>query len=159
VNCSYEGQSANRLQMGIKRKTCDFRNFKNRLFLDISSTNIDTFVPSRYQCVENRSIEVFRLLSQQLASVAISKGRSGRAPSATFKSRWEFRDPVVNRFTRQTLPTVNRKYFFMNILCIQSFSQQKHTIGRCPSVVHSSSTVAILTTETILWTWAWASAT
>jgi hypothetical protein len=32
---------------------------------------------------------------------------------------------VVNRFTRQTLPTVNRKYFFINILCIESFCLQK----------------------------------
>jgi hypothetical protein len=30
----------------------------------------------------------------------------------------EFRDPVVNRFTRQTLSTINRKHFFVNILCI-----------------------------------------
>jgi hypothetical protein len=28
-------------------------------FLDISSTNIDTIVPSLYQCVETLSIEVF----------------------------------------------------------------------------------------------------
>jgi hypothetical protein len=33
----------------------------------------------------------------------------------------EFLDPVVNRFTRQTLPTVNRKHFFMNILSTKSF--------------------------------------
>jgi hypothetical protein len=30
----------------------------------MSSTNIDTFVPSVYQCTESRSMEVFRLLSQ-----------------------------------------------------------------------------------------------
>jgi hypothetical protein len=37
----------------------------------------------------------------------------------------EFLNPVVNRFTRQTLPTVCRKHFFMNILCIKSFYPQK----------------------------------
>jgi hypothetical protein len=37
----------------------------------------------------------------------------------------EFLDPVVNRFTRQTLPTVNRKHLFMNILCIESSCTQK----------------------------------
>jgi hypothetical protein len=37
----------------------------------------------------------------------------------------EFLDPVVNRFTRQTLPTINRKHFFMNVLCIESFCPQK----------------------------------
>jgi hypothetical protein len=34
--------------------------------------------------------------------------------------------PAVNRFTRQTLPTVNRKHFFMNILCIEPFCPQKN---------------------------------
>jgi hypothetical protein len=28
--------------------------------------------------------------------------------------------PRWNRFTRQTLPTVNRRHFFMNILCVES---------------------------------------
>jgi hypothetical protein len=36
--------------------------------------------------------------------------------------------PVVNRFTRHTLPTVNRKYFFTNILCTESFWRQKHNM-------------------------------
>jgi hypothetical protein len=35
---------------------------------------------------------------------------------------------VVNCFTWQTLPTVKRKYFFINILCIESF---------CPSKTHN----------------------
>jgi hypothetical protein len=33
--------------------------------------------------------------------------------------------PRLNRYTRQTLPTVNRKHFFKNILCIESFCLQK----------------------------------
>jgi hypothetical protein len=37
---------------------------KKHLFLDISSTNIDKLVPSHYQCIKTRSIEVFQLLSQ-----------------------------------------------------------------------------------------------
>jgi hypothetical protein len=52
--------------MEVKHKTCDIRNWKKRLFLDISSTNIDTLVPSLYQCIETCSIEVFWLLSQPL---------------------------------------------------------------------------------------------
>jgi hypothetical protein len=52
--------------MDIKRKTRDIPTRKKHLFLDISSTNIDTFVLSLYQCVETRSIEVFWLLSQPL---------------------------------------------------------------------------------------------
>jgi hypothetical protein len=57
----------------------------------------------------------------------------------------------VSRFTRQTLPNINRKHF-MNILFVESFcTQKKGTTESCSSVLHSSSTVAILTTETC-WT-------
>jgi hypothetical protein len=34
-------------------------------------------------------------------------------------------DWTVYRFTQRTLPTVNRKHFFMNILCTESFGQQQ----------------------------------
>jgi hypothetical protein len=52
----------------MKGKTCDIRLWlrKKHLFLDISSTNIDTLAPSLYQCAETRSTEVFSLLSQPL---------------------------------------------------------------------------------------------
>jgi hypothetical protein len=33
--------------------------------------------------------------------------------------------PRLNRFTRETLPTLDRNRFFMNILCIESFFPQK----------------------------------
>jgi hypothetical protein len=33
--------------------------------------------------------------------------------------------PNVSRFRQQTLPTANRKHFFINIVCIKSFCQQK----------------------------------
>jgi hypothetical protein len=54
----------------------------------------------------------------------------------------------VNRFTQQTLPTINRKHFFMNFLPIGCFCPHKNTHNRrCYSVVNFSSTVAISTTE------------
>jgi hypothetical protein len=55
----YEEESVNRSQMDIKRKTFDIRTWKKHLLLDIASINIDALVPSRYQCVEIRSIGVF----------------------------------------------------------------------------------------------------
>jgi hypothetical protein len=61
----------------------------------------------------------------------------------------EFLDPVVNCFTRQTLPTVNRKHLFMNILYIELFCPQKRRKNWF-SVVYFSSMVDILTTETSL---------
>jgi hypothetical protein len=54
----YVGESVNRSQMNTTRKRSEIRTCKNNLFLGITSTNIDTLVPSLYQCVETRSIKV-----------------------------------------------------------------------------------------------------
>jgi hypothetical protein len=85
---------------------------KKHLFLDMASTNTDTLVPSLYQCVETRSTEVS----------AISA-----LPFEPLRHQRNVCHPVVNRFTRQTLPNVNRKHFFMNILCIEPFCPQKNS--------------------------------
>jgi hypothetical protein len=74
------------------------------------STYSPSFVPSLYQCFETRNIQVFWLLSQQLSYLRFN----------LFVISETFLDP----FTRQTLPTVNRKLFFMNILCIECFCPQ-----------------------------------
>jgi hypothetical protein len=60
----YEGESVNRSQTDTERKTCDIRTWEKHLFLNISSTRIDTLVPLLYQCAETCSIEVIWLLSQ-----------------------------------------------------------------------------------------------
>jgi hypothetical protein len=41
-----------------------------------------------------------------------------------------FLDPVVNCFTRQTLPTVNRKYFFMNFFALSPFAVKQNVALR-----------------------------
>jgi hypothetical protein len=69
---SYEGESVNRLQMEIQRQKIDIRTSKKHLFLDISSTNIATIVPSLYQRVQTRSAEVFWLLSQSLPHLSFN---------------------------------------------------------------------------------------
>jgi hypothetical protein len=75
----------------------------------MSSTNIDTLVSSRYQYVETLSIEVFCISSQPFPHLCLI--------ICDFRtSLREFLHPAVNRFTTQTLPTVNRKYLFMNML-------------------------------------------
>jgi hypothetical protein len=96
---------------------------KKHLFLDISSTNADTLVPSLYQSVETSSIEVFRLLSQTLPHLSLD----------LIVIRETFLDPVVNRFTRQTLPTINRKHFFMVSFALSPFAHKKGTTERCHS--------------------------
>jgi hypothetical protein len=106
--------------MDVKRKICEIRKLE-KLFLDISSTN------PQHCCLGH-----FR------TSVSTCTSSAKRLPS-----KWKVLDSVVNRYTRQTLPTINTKYFFLNILCLDSFST-KNTTER------TSSTVAILTTETSL---------
>jgi hypothetical protein len=64
VKQKHDRKSVNGSQMHVKRKICDVRTWNKHLFLDISSTNTDTPVPSLYQCVETHNIEVFWLLSQ-----------------------------------------------------------------------------------------------
>jgi hypothetical protein len=107
------GESVNRSQIDIKRRTCDIRTWKKNLFLHISST-IDTFVPSLYQCVQTRSIEVFWLLSQPFPHLRFNLF----ILSETFAT-------VVNRFMRQMLSTINislRIYF-----AISPFPHKKYT--------------------------------
>jgi hypothetical protein len=101
-----------------------------------------TLVPSLYQCVETRSIEVIWLLSQPLPQL-----RFDLFIISVFST---FLDPLVKCITRQTLPTINRAHIFMNILCVESFCPQKRATGVCFSVVYFSSMVVILTTETSL---------
>jgi hypothetical protein len=60
--------------MDVKRNTCDIRTWKKHLFLDISSTNIDTLAPSRRN-PQRRS----------LFTVVSATSARGRALSATFE--------------------------------------------------------------------------
>jgi hypothetical protein len=59
----------------------------------------------------------------------------------------EFLDPVVNRFARQTFPAIKNISLLISF-ALSPFAYKKRTRERCSSVVHSSSTVAILTNET-----------
>jgi hypothetical protein len=45
--------------------------------------------------------------------------------------------PIVNRFTRQTLPALNMKRFSMNILCIEFFWPQERVTERYYLVLYS----------------------
>jgi hypothetical protein len=86
-----------------------FESGQKHLFLDISSANIDTLVPSVRRNPQHRSI--LTVVS------AISS-----PPFQPLRHQQNVCQPDVNCFTRQTLPTVNRKHFF--ILRIMSFCPQ-----------------------------------
>jgi hypothetical protein len=84
------------------------------LFLDISSASIDTFVPSLYQCVKTCSIFFLSVVSAIFAPLFQPVCHQRNVANT-----------VVNRFSQQTLPTINRKHFFMNIIFSESFCPQK----------------------------------
>jgi hypothetical protein len=140
----YEGESVNRSQMDIKHEICDILTWgEKHLFLDMSSTNTDTLVPIALPTCRNPQ-------DNSLLTLCLSHFRAWSGIICDFrKSSREFLDPVVNRFTRQTLLGVNMKHFVTNILFIESFCPQERITKRCSSVIYSSP-VAILTTETTL---------
>jgi hypothetical protein len=108
----------------------------------MSSTDIETLVPSLYQCVETRIIEVFCLLSQPLPHLRFNL----IVISQTFSTQlWTaLRDKHFYR---------KRETFLYEYPLHWVFAHRKHTTER------SSSAVDILTTETSLWIFACASAT
>jgi hypothetical protein len=98
--------SVNTLRIVIKRKACDIRS-REETFFDISSTKIDTVVPSLYQCAKTRTLKILTVVS----------ANSVRPFQPFFRQR-NLCLPGVLSFTWQTLLTVNRKHFYMHILCI-----------------------------------------
>jgi hypothetical protein len=94
---------------------------------DISSTNIDTLVPLLCKRVKTHSIEVCCLST--VASVTVSTGLPDWSSSSA--NLWlsnvleRISQPSCEQFKWQTFPTVKRKHFFMNILCIESFCPLK----------------------------------
>jgi hypothetical protein len=109
-------ESVNRSQMDTKRKICDIRTWEKYLFLNISPTNIDTFVPSLYQCVETHSIEIFWLFFQPL-------------PHLRF-NLFDISESFATQLRTVLCDKLFQPLFFMNILCIESFFSQKKTHNR-----------------------------
>jgi hypothetical protein len=139
--------------MDTKRETCDIRTWKKHLFLDISSTNTDTLVPSLYQCVGTRSIEEFWLLSQPLTHIRFNLF----VISGTFATKTELL--YATNTSHRKLEIFLYEYRLQGVLLRTHTDTQKSRTKRCSSVVYSSSTAAIFTTETSLWTCACESAT
>jgi hypothetical protein len=104
-------EPVNMSQMDIKRKICDIRTWIKHLFLDISSTNIDTLVPSHR--------------NPQHESLVTVVSATSATPFQPLRHQRNVCHPAVNRFTRQTVSIVNRKHLFMNIFCVESFCPQK----------------------------------
>jgi hypothetical protein len=141
--------------MDIKRKTYDIWTWKKHLFLEISSTNTDTPVPSLYQCTKTCCMLSFltvvsansTLLFHHLQLLNVL----GRISQHSCEPLY-----VTNTFHSKQ-ETFLYKYPLHWVLL--PTKKKKRTTELCSSVLHTSSTVAILTTETCLWTFTCASAT
>jgi hypothetical protein len=144
----YEGESVNMSQMDIRRKACDIRNWKKNISRHILRQH-------RYTCPI--ALPVRR--HPQHRSLLTVVSATSASPFQPLRHQRNFCHPVVNCFTRQTLPTVNMKHFFMNVFIEALYPQKKRTTERCSSVGYFSSMVAILTTETNFWTWTCTSGT
>jgi hypothetical protein len=128
--------------MDIRRKTCDIRKWKKHLFLDVFATTL-LHLPNRFSSASKPA-------AWKPFQCCLSHVRTWLDIICRFRRPVrEFLNPVVNRFTRQTLPTISTKPFSMNIHCIEYFAHKRHRIERCSSVIYPSST-AIFTTETSL---------
>jgi hypothetical protein len=145
---TWEEESVNRSQMDTKRKNMWCSNLGGKTY--ISRHNLHQHW---YTCPIALPV---RRNPQHRSLLAVVSATSA-PPFQHLRHQRNVCPPVVSRFMRQTLPTVNRKHFSMNILYIESFYILR--VKRCSLGVQSSSRDANLTTETSLWTCACASAT
>jgi hypothetical protein len=146
----YKGESVNRSQMDIKRKTCDIWTWKKKISRHILQQHW-------YMCPI--ALPVRR--NPQHRSLFTVVSATSTPPFQPLRHQRNFCHTVVNYFRRQTLSHHKRETFlyeypFLGVLL--PTKKKKSTTERCSSI-HSSSTVAILTTHFSLWTWACASAT
>jgi hypothetical protein len=108
--------------MNIKRKACDIRTWKE--------TFISRHTLHQHCCAcpialpVRRIPELFHPVHICFCRILYRVTWAGIICDFRTSLR-EFIDTVVDRFMRQTLRAVNRKHFFVNILCIESFCAQE----------------------------------
>jgi hypothetical protein len=102
--------------MDIKRKTCDIWKWKKKTF-------IFRHILSQHWYTCPIALPICR--NPQHRSLLTVVSATSAPPFQLLRHQWNICHLDVILFTRQTLPTVNRKYLFMNILCIESFCLQK----------------------------------
>jgi hypothetical protein len=113
----YGGDSVNRSQMDTKCKTSDIRTLGKNIYF--STYPLPTLIHLSHLYSARRKPQHKSLLTVVSATSALLFQPLRRQRNVCHR--------VVDRFTRQTLPTVNRKHLFMNILRIESFCAQQNT--------------------------------
>jgi hypothetical protein len=133
-----EGESVSRSQMDINCKTCDIRTWKNIYF---PTCPLPTLIRLSHRFTTASKPATHKsfdcCLSHFRISVSVTSSSAKRFPLSFEQETFLYEYPL--------------QWVLLHT--------KKRTTGRCSSVLHSSSTVAILTTETSIWTCACASAT
>jgi hypothetical protein len=114
----YDEESVNSSRMDIKSKTCDIRTKR--------ITFISRHILHQHWYVYTCPIALPVRRNPQHTSLLAVVSTTSAPPFHPLRHQRCVCNPV-NRFTRQTLPTVNTKYFFMNTLYIEHFCPQKWT--------------------------------
>jgi hypothetical protein len=109
---THEVDSVNRSQMDIKRKTCDIQNW-NKIFISLHILH-----QHWYTC----PIALPLRRNPQHISVLTVVSATSAPPFQPLRHQRNVCDSTVNRFTRQTLSTINRKHFFISFA--QPFCQK-----------------------------------
>jgi hypothetical protein len=148
----YEGESVNRSQNGYKMESCDIRtrekHFISRHILHQHWYNCPITLPM-HQNPQHRSLLTI------VSATSAPLFQPLRHQQNVYHVSWPSCEPL----NRRTLPTVNNKHFLWISFALSPFAHKKTTIERCSSVLYSLGTVAIVTTNTSLWTCACGSTT
>jgi hypothetical protein len=112
----YEGESVNRSQIDTKHKACDIRTWKKKYVIRHILQQHWYAYPIVLSLRRNPQ---HRSLLNVVSAISAP-------PFQSLRHQRNICHPVVNRFTQQTLPIVNRKHLFLNILNIESFCPQKN---------------------------------
>jgi hypothetical protein len=132
----YEGESVNRSQMDVKRKTYDIWSWKKNLFLDISYTKL---IHLSHCFTSASKPAAFWVLPQPLPHP-----RFNLVISETFAIKlWT---ALLDKHFQPYTGSISIWIFF----ALSPFAHKKRTRQLWSSVVYPSSTVAISTTKTSL---------
>jgi hypothetical protein len=110
IESLYEGESINRSQMDTKRKMW---------YSNLEKTFISRHILHQHWYTCPIALPVRRNL-HHISFLTVISATSAPQYQRLCHQR-NVCHPVVNCFTWQTFPIINRKHFFMNILCIESF--------------------------------------
>jgi hypothetical protein len=114
----------------------------------MSPTSIDTLVPSLYQCIETRSIEVFLTVVSATSTLV---GHHLRLTNVLESISRPSCEPLYAINTSQRKQETFLYEYPLHWVLLPT--KKNRTTERCSSVAYSSSKVANLTTEPGFWTW------